>query len=41
MPFSNRNVRSSIWGQGDWNDPRYGNIAGFNRQIEFRANIEF
>ncbi|MGE5113940.1 MAG: carboxypeptidase regulatory-like domain-containing protein [Acidobacteriaceae bacterium] len=34
-------VKSSRWGQGSWNDPRAGNIGGFNRQIEFRANITF
>ena len=34
-------VQSNRWGQGSWNDPRAGGIGGFNRQIEFRANITF
>jgi hypothetical protein len=34
-------VKSSSWGTVGWNDPRAGGISGFNRQIEFRANITF
>lgn len=34
-------IKSGSWGTGRWNDPRAGGISGFNRQIEFRANITF
>jgi len=40
---TNRSVLNTRWGQVGWNDPQCGGISGFNfnRQIEFRANIEF